>query len=207
MDQLVWMFSLLPDSIFVMLTYAIFAAGLLLYIASKLVRWIPMMMQYRMPAELVGVLLLCVGAYFFGWRGNEEKWLAKIKELEEKVQIAEARSREVNTVIETKFVTKIKVVKETVYANREIIREVAGAQLDSQCSLPKSSIVLHDSASRNEVARGAESVDGTPSDIKASQLLETVVDNYGACHENIEKLKAWQEWYRAQKQIFEGISK
>ena len=45
MDQLVWMFSLLPDSIFVMLTYAIFAAGLLLYIASKLVRWIPMMMQ------------------------------------------------------------------------------------------------------------------------------------------------------------------
>ncbi len=79
MDQLVWMFSLLPDSIFVMLTYAIFAAGLLLYIASKLVRWIPIMMQYRMPAELVGVLLLCVGAYFFGWRGNEEKWLAKIK--------------------------------------------------------------------------------------------------------------------------------
>jgi hypothetical protein len=166
-----------------------------------------MMMQYRMPAELVGVLCLCAGAYFFGWRGNEEKWLAKIKELEEKVQIAEAKSREVNTVIETKFVTKIKVVKETVYANREIIREVAGAQLDSQCSLPKSSIVLHDSASRNEVARGPESVDGTPSDIKASQLLETVVDNYGSCHENIEKLKAWQEWYRAQKQIFEGVSK
>jgi hypothetical protein len=67
--------------------------------------------------------------------------------------------------------------------------------------------VLHDSASRNEVARGAESVDGTPSDIKASALLDTVVENYGICNENIEKLKAWQEWYRAQKQIFEGVSK
>ena len=207
MSQIVWMFSLLPDSIFVMLTYAIFALGLLLYIASKLVKWIPMMMQYRMPAELVGVLCLCIGAYFFGWRGNEEKWLARIKELEEKVQIAEAKSREVNTVIETKVITKIKVVKETVYANREIIREVAGAQLDSQCTLPKSSVVLHDSASRNEVARGPGSVDGTPSDIKASALLDTVVENYGSCNENIEKLKAWQEWYRAQKQIFEGVSK
>ena len=207
MDQLVWMFSLLPDSIFVMLTYAIFAAGLLLYIASKMVQWIPIMAQYRVPAELVGVLCLCAGAYFFGWRGNEEHWLAKIKELEQKVAIAESRSREVNTVIETKIVTKIKVIKETVYANKEIIREVAGAQLDSQCTLPQSSVVLLNSASRNEVARGAESVDGTPSDIKASQLLETVVDNYGSCHENIEKLKAWQEWYRAQKQIFEGISK
>ena len=207
MDQLVWMFSLLPDSIFVMLTYAIFAVGLLLYIASKMVQWIPIMAQYRVPAELVGVVCLCAGAYFFGWRGNEEHWLAKIKELEQKVAIAESRSREVNTVIETKIVTKIKVIKETVYANKEIIREVAGAQLDSQCTLPQSSVVLLNSASRNEVARGAESVDGTPSDIKASQLLETVVDNYGSCHENIEKLKAWQEWYRAQKQIFEGISK
>ena len=207
MDQLVWMFSLLPDSIFVMLTYAIFAAGLLLYIASKMVQWIPIMAQYRVPAELVGVVCLCAGAYFFGWRGNEEHWLAKIKELEQKVAIAEARSREVNTVIETKIVTKIKVIKETVYANKEIIREVAGAQLDSQCTLPQSSVVLLNSASRNEVARGAESVDGTPSDIKASALLDTVVENYGICNENIEKLKAWQEWYRAQKQIFEGISK
>jgi hypothetical protein len=207
MSQIVWMFSLLPDSIFVMLTYVIFAAGLLLYIASKLVKWIPIMMQYRMPAELVGVLCLCIGAYFFGWRGNEEHWLARIKELEEKVVIAESKSREVNTIIETKIVTKIKVVKETVYANREIIREVAGAQLDSQCTLPQSSVVLLNSASRNEVARGAESVDGTPSDIKASALLDTVVENYGICNENIEKLKAWQEWYREQKQIFEGVSK
>jgi hypothetical protein len=207
MDQLVWMFSLLPDSIFVMLTYAIFVLGLLLYIASKMVQWIPIMAQYRIPAELVGVLCLCAGAYFFGWRGNEENWLARIKELEQKVQIAESKSREVNTVIETKIVTKIKVIKETVYANKEIIREVAGAQLDSQCSLPQSSVVLLNSASRNEVARGSESVDGTPSDIKASALLDTVVENYGICNENIEKLKAWQEWYREQKQIFEGVSK
>ena len=207
MDQLVWMFSLLPDSIFVMLTYVIFAAGLLLYIASKMVQWIPIMAQYRVPAELVGVLCLCAGAYFFGWRGNEENWLARIKELEQKVAIAESRSREVNTVIETKIVTKIKVIKETVYANKEIIREVAGAQFDSQCTLPQSSVVLLNSASRNEVARGAESVDGTPSDIKASALLDTVVENYGICNENIEKLKAWQEWYREQKQIFEGVSK
>jgi hypothetical protein len=55
------------------------------------------------------------------------------------------------------------------------------------------------------VARGAESIDGTPSNIKASELLEAVVDNYGSCHENIEKLKAWQEWYREQKQIFESV--
>jgi len=207
MDQLVWMFSLLPDSIFVMLTYAIFAAGLLLYIASKLVRWIPIMMQYRMPAELVGVLLLCVGAYFFGWRGNEEKWLDRVAELEAKVKIAEEKSQQINTVIQEKIVTRVKVIKENVYVNREIIKEVAGAQLDAQCSLPKSTISLHDSASRNEVPERAAATDGTPSGVEASRLLDRVVENYGACHENAEKLKAWQQWYIEQKKIFEGAVK
>jgi len=71
--------------------------------------------------------------------------------------------------------------------------------------LPRSAVSLHNSASANQVSRGPESADGTPSTVKASELLETVVDNYGACHENAEKLRAWQEWYRTQKQIHESI--
>jgi hypothetical protein len=64
---------------------------------------------------------------------------------------------------------------------------------------------LHDSASRNEISRGSGSVDGTTSTVKASELVETVVDNYGVCHENAEKLRGWQEWYRTQKKIHESI--
>jgi hypothetical protein len=99
------------------------------------------------------------------------------------------------------------VVKENVYINREIIKEVAGKQLDAQCTLPRSTISLHDSASRNEVPERSAAVDGTPSGVEASRLLDRVVENYGACHENTEKLKAWQEWYRAQKKIHEEIRK
>jgi hypothetical protein len=66
---------------------------------------------------------------------------------------------------------------------------------------------LHDSASRNEVPERAASTDGTPSGVEASRLLDRVVENYGACHENAEKLKAWQEWYRAQQKIYNDITK
>jgi hypothetical protein len=97
------------------------------------------------------------------------------------------------------------VVKENVYVNREIIKEVAGKQLDASCSLPKSTVSLHDSASRNEVAGRAAATDGTPSEVKASQLLDRVVENYGSCHETAAKLEAWQEWYREQKKIFESV--
>ena len=205
MGQIGWMLSLIPDSFFVWITYILFGIGGMLYTASKLVVWIPMIGQYKLPAELVGVVLLVVGSYLFGSHGTEMMWRDRVKELEAKVKIAEEKSQQVNTVIETKVVTKIKVVKENVYVNREIIKEVAGKQLDASCSLPKSTISLHDSASRNEVAERAAATDGTASEVKASQLLDRVVENYGSCHENAAKLEAWQEWYREQKKIFESV--
>ena len=203
MWQIQWLLQLIPDGIFVWLTYLLFGAGVLLYVASKLVSWIPLMGQYRLPAELVGVMALVVAAYFYGGISYREQ----IAEMKQRVRIAEERSQQVNTVIETKIIEKVKVVKQNVYITREIVRDTAGQQLDGQCSLPRSTVSLHDSASLNQVPSRAAAVDGTPSGIEASRLLDRVIENYGACHENAEKLKAWQEWYSEQKKIFESISK
>ena len=205
MWRLGWMTSLIPDSIFIWLTYGLFGLGILLYVASKLVAWLPMISQYKLPAELVGVVFLVVGSYLFGSYGTEMAWRERVAELEAKVKAAEEQSQQVNTVIETKIITKVKVIKENVYVNREIIKEVAGKQLDAQCTLPRSTVSLHDSASRNEVPERAAATDGTPSGVEASRLLDRVVENYGACHENAEKLRMWQEWYRDQKKIFESV--
>jgi hypothetical protein len=201
MWQLSFLWNLIPDSIFVWITYLLFAAGVVLYVASKLVSWIPLMGQYRLPAELVGVMALVIAGYFYGGISYREQ----IAEMKQRVRIAEEQSQKVNTVIETKIIEKVKVVKQNVYITREIVRDTAGQQLDAQCRLPRSTVSLHDSASGNQVPQRAESTDGAPSGIEASRLLDRVIENYGACHENAEKLKAWQEWYREQKTIFDSI--
>jgi len=203
MWQIQWLLQLIPDSIFVWITYLLFAAGVILYVGSKLVSWIPLMGQYRFPAELAGVVALVVAAYFYGGVSYREQ----IAEMKQRVRIAEEKSQQVNTVIETKIIEKIKVVKENVYITREIVKEVAGQQLDAQCSLPRSTISLHNSASRNEVPQRAAATDGTPSGIEASRLLDRVIENYGACHENTAKLEAWQQWYDNQRKIYESIAK
>lgn len=205
MSQLNWMFSLIPDSFLIWVYYLLLFSGFALYIASKLIKWIPLMGQYKVPAELIGVVLLVVGSYFYGGYGVEMTWRERVAELQKRVAEAEAKSQQVNTVIEEKIVYKTKVIKENIYVNREIIKEVAGKQLDASCTLPNSTVSLHDSASRNEVAGRAAATDGTPSKVKASELLDTVVENYGACHENAAKLEAWQEWYKEQKKIFESV--
>ena len=201
MWQIQWLLQLVPDSIFVWITYLLFATGVILYVASKLVSWIPLMGQYRLPAELVGVVALVIAGYFYGGISYREQ----IAEMKQQVRIAEEQSQKVNTVIETKIIEKVKVVKQNVYITRENVKEVAGRQLDAQCSLPQSTISLHDSASHNQVPQRAAATDGTPSGIEASRLLDRVIENYGACHENAEKLKAWQDWYQEQKRIFESI--
>jgi hypothetical protein len=201
MWQIQWMLQLIPDSLFVWITYALFLTGIVLYIVSKLVTIIPMINRYKLVAELSGVAALIVAAYFYG--GVEYRQM--IADLKARVAIAEKQSQDANVALEKKTREKVQVIKETVYVNKTIIKETAGRQIDSQCTLPRSAVSLHDSASANQVSRGPESTDGTPSAVKASELLETVVDNYGACHENAEKLRAWQEWYSTQKQIHESI--
>ena len=201
MWQIQWLLQLIPDGIFVWITYVLFAAGVVLYVASKLVSWIPLIGQYRLPAELVGVVALIIAAYFYGGISYREQ----IAEMKQRIRVAEEKSQQVNTVIETKIIEKVKVVKQNVYITREIVRDTAGQQLDAQCSLPRSTVSLHDSASGNEIPSRAAATDGTPSGIEASRLLDRVIENYGACHENAEKLKAWQEWYLDQKKIFESV--
>lgn len=110
----------------------IIGAGL--YVASKLVKWIPLMGQYKLPAELIGILVLLFGTYLFGGYGVEMAWRDKVKQLEEKLKIAEEKSQQVNEVIREKIVYKTKIIKEkeTVYVDR--IKEIA-KEVDAKCEV------------------------------------------------------------------------
>lgn len=39
-------------------------------------------------------------------------------------------------------------------------------------------------------------------DAKASEVFDTVVENYGTYHEVSNRLSIWQKWYEEQKKIF-----
>jgi hypothetical protein len=128
------MLSLIPDSLFVWITYILMIIGVGLYVASKLVKWIPLMGQYKLPAELIGILVLLAGVYLFGGYGVEMAWRDKVRDLEEKIEVAESKSQEVKVQIQEKIVYKTKVVKEkeTVYIDR--IKEIA-KEVDAKCEV------------------------------------------------------------------------
>jgi hypothetical protein len=199
MWQFEWMVGLLPTWVF----HSMVATGVLLIVVSWVLKHITFVSQYNFPIYVLGTTLTVAGVWYSGMRDAQTIWEARLKDMAAQVAIADAQSHEVNTVVETKIVERVKIVKDTKNANKETAKLIA-RQLDDRCVVPESTVVLINSASQNEVARGAGSTDGSASDVRASEVVETVVENYGRYNELREKVIGWQTWYQEQKKIFEG---
>jgi hypothetical protein len=193
--------SFLPDWFITYFVHIVLVVGLVTTFASSIVSKLPVISNYGRLVKPIGMVILALGIYLEGGLVTELSWRSKVAEFEEKVKVAEAKSAEANTKIETKVVTKIQVIKENTDENKAAISKY----VTDTCQLSNAAVMLHDSASQNEVSGSAISTVRGTSEIKVPQLLTTVTENYGACYENSEKLKAWQEWYKTQKQIFEDV--
>ena len=177
--------------------------GMLAIGASFVLKFVPFVTTYRLPIQAAGFVLTVLGVWFEGAISNESAWQARVHEMEQQVAAAEAKSAQENVRIVTQVITKIQTVKDTTDANKQYLATQVAQDLDRECTLTNASVLLHNSASQNEMARSAGDTDGTASEVKASELIGAVVENYGTYYQVVEKLKGWQDWYRTQKAIFE----
>lgn len=145
-----WLLSFIPDTIFIWVSYGLVGLGVALYILSKVIKWLPIISQYKLPAELLGVVLLTVGAYVFGSYGTEMVWRERVRELEEKVKISEEKSKEKNVEIRTKIVEKIKEVKVVQEVVKNIIIEKEKV-IDAQCKVAPEAIDILNLAAAGEL--------------------------------------------------------
>ena len=104
-----------------------------------------MMGQYKLPAELVGVAVLCLASWLLGGYGVEMAWRDKVKELEAKVAIAEQKSQQVNTVIQTKVVERVKMVEKKVEVVRTQI-EKDKEIINAECKVPDIAVIDYNKA-------------------------------------------------------------
>lgn len=139
-----WILSFLPHWIF----YAIFFIGAFGYAATQLIRFIPIraMYVYKLPIQIVSVLLIMFGSYMSGAISNEQAWQLRVKEMQVKVAQAEAKSAEENIKIVENVVVKTQIIREKgneiiKYIDREVIK------YDVVCEIPEEVInILNDAA-------------------------------------------------------------
>ncbi len=120
-------------------------------IVASVLKFVPFVSTYRLPIQVISVLLLVFGVWMEGGIVNEAKWEARVKELEEKVKIAEEKSTEKNVEIQERVVTQTKVVKEKgrdiiQYIDREVVKKEEIVKFIENCPIPKDIIDAHNAA-------------------------------------------------------------
>ena len=197
-----WLLSLLPDSLLYGFILSVMGIGAALFIFGTFTVFLPLVKGWGMLMRTIGCILLIGSVYLYGGYGTEMKWraeAAKLKaDMDRKVALSEQHSKQVVT----KYITQTKVIKEKGDEIKKLSKHVKEA--DAKCIVPKSFVLLHDSAAKNEVPDTSKGVDGTPSGVGLSTIGETVTINYNNYHQLSERLKALQDWVAQQEKIYNG---
>ena len=143
-----WILSFLPDSFLFWVINLILVLGLAGTLSSFFIRFIPFLFPYATPIKITGIVLLVLGVWFRGGYDVEMKWREKVKEVEAKVAAAEAKSQEVNTVIEKVYVDRVQVVTQTkVVIQKQIVEKEK--IIDSVCVVAPEAIQILNQAAKN----------------------------------------------------------
>jgi energy-coupling factor transporter transmembrane protein EcfT len=146
-----WILHFLPDAMILWICNIVLLAGIFLTVAAFFIKRIPVINQYRIPAQVLGIALLVAGVYWRGGYAIEMEWRERVAEVEARVAAAEAQSKEENVKIVTKVVTKTQVIRtrgETItkYIDREIVQYDTKFAPGGQCEIPQEFIKAHNSA-------------------------------------------------------------
>jgi hypothetical protein len=159
-----WILHFLPDAFLAFIVNAILIIGVVstfisFVILNRLLMMFPPLANYYRIAQVVSIIILLAGVYFKGGYSTEMLWRERVAEVEAKLKEAEAKSAEVNTVIETKIVNRVKEIKvqgdEVIkYIDREIVKYDTKFLPGEICEIPKEVISAHNAAALNKPVEG-----------------------------------------------------
>lgn len=146
-----WALHFMPDNFIQFIIHAILIIGvvgafLTFFVINKILRSFPILSKYVTLAQLISAIFLVVGVYFKGGYSTELQWRDRVKEVEAQLEEAKKESVKINTIIETKVITKTKAIKEK---GETIVQQVDKLiPVEKDCVIPKEAIDVHNEAAR-----------------------------------------------------------
>jgi hypothetical protein len=142
----------LPDWLLSGFVNTILVVGAILTVLSYFTSWIPFITQYRVPAQVVGLVLLTGGVYFKGGEAAELAWRDRVAELQQKIAIAEQKSVDATQRLNDEVKRSKQNAKNTTAAIKQDIARNA-TQLNAECRVSDAAIEIHNEAAQNKRPR------------------------------------------------------
>lgn len=146
-----WFLSLLPTPMLTAFVNIVLLAGVAGLVGSYFLKN-PLMFIQKTILQIVSVLALVLGVYWYGGINIEKEWRAKVEAAEQRATIAEGKAKEATARVEYVFKDKIKVVKEVQVVVQEKIRDVS-VLIDSKCQITKETVDILNDAAQNKAKK------------------------------------------------------
>ena len=145
---MMWLLHLLPDSFLIWIINLLLTGGLIGMVVGFFGTKIPFVGTYARIIQIASIIAFCIGLYWKGGYSVEQDWRERVAEMEAKIKVSEEKSKEINTVIETKYKDRVKKITET----KEVIIEkikVNEKIIDAKCELdPMVISILNEAAKK-----------------------------------------------------------
>lgn len=131
---MMWLLHLLPDSFLIWIINILLTGGLIGMVVGFFGSKLPFVGTYARIIQIASIIAFCIGLYWKGGYSVEQDWRERVAEMEAKIKVSEEKSKEINTVIETKYRDRVKKITET----KEVIVEkikVNEKIIDAKCEL------------------------------------------------------------------------
>ena len=143
-----WILHFLPDAVILWFCNILLVTGVVLTAAGFFADRIPVVAQYQLPFRVLGIALLVIGVYFRGGLAVEQQWRERVAEVEAKLAVAEQKSADANTKIDSAAKEKIRVIRGQTqivrqYIDREVIKYDTKFLPSGQCEIPQEFIQAH----------------------------------------------------------------
>lgn len=107
-----WLLSFLPTAFLELIINAVLIASIVGVVIGFVGSKLPFVGSYSTIIKYASIALFCVSLYWKGGFSVEKEWRARVEEMQEKVRLAEEKSKQANEQLEAKVVEKTKVVRE-----------------------------------------------------------------------------------------------
>jgi hypothetical protein len=147
-----WFLSFIPDSWLNLAVLSILGVGVLIYVLSYFVAFIPTLIPAKEPIRIIGTLLVVAGVYFYGSYDTEMSWRGKMAEQATAIEKAQEQSKIANAKIENDAKERIKVI----YKNATIVKQYIDREVvkyDETCKIPDVVVKAHNAAAKNEAIK------------------------------------------------------
>jgi hypothetical protein len=139
-----WILSVLPSYAI----HALLTVGIVGVILGFVLGFIPFVGKYKIPIQIISVLVLTLALYLEGGLENDRIWQMKVKEVQAKVAVSETKAVEKTVEIQEKVVTKTKIIKQKgddiiKYIDREIVKNEEIIKYIENCPVPQEIIEQH----------------------------------------------------------------